>query len=99
MEALPCGSVLFLNGRCASFGLVRSSYLIGSDPICIVAVESILCETCFFQELVLSVCHGESFAFAFEYTGDGIVLHVLRNAMLQTDSSLGLGLRGLWGFS
>jgi hypothetical protein len=30
---------------------------------------------------------------------DGVVLHVLRNAMLQTDSSLGLGLRGLWGFS
>jgi hypothetical protein len=30
---------------------------------------------------------------------DGIVLHVLRNAMPQTDSSLGLGLRGLWGFS
>jgi hypothetical protein len=44
-------------------------YLIGPDPICIVAVESILCEACFFKELTLRVCSGGSFAFAFEYMG------------------------------
>jgi hypothetical protein len=57
-----CESVLFLNGRCASLGLVRSSYFFfGPDSICIVAVKLILCETFSFQELLLNVCHGELF--------------------------------------